>query len=153
MPFRHPGEHHIFRSSDARHTLLPMMDDNSVALFIGARLKRYRIARGLSQSDLGAMLGLSFQQIQKYERGANRIGAGILLRAAHHLNQPVTAFLPRGDEHDDDIALAEALASAQGVRLLAAFAAISSAKGREAAAFLVEAIAEADRVLPGKKPP
>lgn len=59
---------------------------------IGARIRIARVERGLSQSELGRMLGLSFQQIQKYERGTNRISAGKLVHLATVLDMEVAAF-------------------------------------------------------------
>lgn len=59
---------------------------------VGAQLKRHRILSGLSQEKIGDALGVTFQQVQKYERGANRIGAGRLYRLAVFLNVPITAF-------------------------------------------------------------
>jgi transcriptional regulator with XRE-family HTH domain len=50
----------------------------SVDAFVGGRIKQRRKGIGLSQDALGEALGVSFQQIQKYERGANRVGAGAL---------------------------------------------------------------------------
>ena len=51
-----------------------------------------RLLRGLSQSALGTQLGVTLQQIQKYERGANRLSASMLWRAADALNVPVSYF-------------------------------------------------------------
>lgn len=60
---------------------------------IGARIKAARLERGLSQSDLGRMLGLSFQQIQKYEYGSNCISASKLVHLAAVLDMEAAAFL------------------------------------------------------------
>ena len=59
---------------------------------IGQKLRALRLDRGLSQSALASMAGVSFQQLQKYESGANRISAGRLARVAAALHVPVTAF-------------------------------------------------------------
>ena len=59
---------------------------------VGGKLREMRLLRGLSQSALGAQLGVTFQQIQKYERGANRLSASMLWRAADVLNVPVSYF-------------------------------------------------------------
>ncbi|CAO3446711.1 transcriptional regulator, Cro/CI family [Azospirillum argentinense] len=59
---------------------------------IGARVRTRRTLMGLSQSDLGEAIGLTFQQVQKYERGANRIGASTLFRIAEVLDVPVSFF-------------------------------------------------------------
>jgi transcriptional regulator with XRE-family HTH domain len=73
---------------------------------VGRRLKLRRALMGLSQERLGDLLGVTFQQVQKYERGANRIGAGRLWQLAGILSVPVTWFfeeLGTGDA-DRDVA-------------------------------------------------
>jgi len=59
---------------------------------VGLRIRARRIVLGLSQSELGSKVGLTFQQIQKYERGANRIGAGRLFEFSHILDVPIAYF-------------------------------------------------------------
>lgn len=59
---------------------------------VGRRLHERRMALGLSQSELANSMGVSFQQIQKYEKGLNRIGAGRLLHAASALQVPIEFF-------------------------------------------------------------
>ncbi len=63
---------------------------------IGERLRLRRIALGLSQEKLGEALGVTFQQVQKYEKGANRMGAGRLQQAARVLGVPIAAFYDDG---------------------------------------------------------
>lgn len=65
-----------------------------VDLFVGERLRAARLQSGLSQSDVGKAMGLSFQQVQKYERGTNRISASMLVRAATALGVPVSDLFP-----------------------------------------------------------
>ncbi|MFM2130266.1 MAG: hypothetical protein RL477_1812 [Pseudomonadota bacterium] len=65
---------------------------NAVDVHVGARVRLRRTLLGLSQEKLGEALGLTFQQVQKYERGVNRIGAGRLLGLAHVLDVPITFF-------------------------------------------------------------
>lgn len=59
---------------------------------IAKRLRALRLQRGWSQADLGSVLGVSFQQVQKYERGSNRIAAGRLSRIAETFDVPVVFF-------------------------------------------------------------
>ncbi|SMF15854.1 Transcriptional regulator, contains XRE-family HTH domain [Tistlia consotensis] len=59
---------------------------------IGRRLREARIVRGMSQTELGDALGITFQQIQKYEKGLNRIGSGRLFKISRILHLPVTYF-------------------------------------------------------------
>ncbi|TNE65987.1 MAG: XRE family transcriptional regulator [Alphaproteobacteria bacterium] len=68
-----------------------------IDISVGERLRAIRRQRGLTQSELGGTLGLTFQQIQKYERGANRISASRLALLANALAVPVGAFFEDGD--------------------------------------------------------
>jgi len=63
-----------------------------VDVIVGRRLRELRMLAGLSQSDLAATIGLTFQQLQKYERGVNRISASKLYLLAGHLCVPVSTF-------------------------------------------------------------
>ena len=65
---------------------------------IGERMKQARVAARLSQTELGAHLGISFQQVQKYEKGKNRVGGGRLYKIAHVLGVKITYFFD-GVEH------------------------------------------------------
>jgi len=59
---------------------------------VGRRLRARRLEQELSQTELGEQIGVTFQQLQKYEKGVNRIGAGRLQRAAEVLRVPITFF-------------------------------------------------------------
>ena len=72
---------------------------------IGARLKQARVAARLSQTELGAHLGISFQQIQKYEKGKNRISSGRLYKIARVLGVKITYFFDDVDHLLDSDAL------------------------------------------------
>ncbi|HEU0071715.1 MAG TPA: helix-turn-helix transcriptional regulator [Alphaproteobacteria bacterium] len=63
-----------------------------VDIHVGRRLRQRRALLGLSQEKLGRAIGLTFQQIQKYERGANRIGASRLLQLSRALAVPIAYF-------------------------------------------------------------
>jgi transcriptional regulator with XRE-family HTH domain len=65
---------------------------------IGKRVRTLRLQRGLSQSDLGALISVTFQQVQKYEKGTNRISAGRLQRIAEVLSVPVSFFFDGPDD-------------------------------------------------------
>lgn len=60
--------------------------------YIAKRLKQFRLAAGMTQDQLGELTGLSFQQIQKYEKAKNRISASKLFEFAQLLNKPISAF-------------------------------------------------------------
>lgn len=70
----------------------------SVDIHVGRRVKERRVLLGLSQDDLGKLLGLTFQQVQKYEKGWNRISAGKLWELTHILGVPVSWFFEGIDE-------------------------------------------------------
>jgi transcriptional regulator with XRE-family HTH domain len=65
---------------------------NEIDAHVGSRLRLRRLLLGISQEKLGAALGLTFQQIQKYERGANRVGASRLFDLSRTLDVPVSYF-------------------------------------------------------------
>lgn len=71
----------------------------SVDAHVGKRIKLRRIALGFSQEKLGELVGITFQQIQKYERGANRVGASRLYDIAGALDVPLTFFFDGVDRH------------------------------------------------------
>jgi transcriptional regulator with XRE-family HTH domain len=64
---------------------MPMKSPNPTDQHVGIRVRRLRRMLGMSQADLGAALGISFQQVQKYENGVNRLGAGRLQQLSHIL--------------------------------------------------------------------
>lgn len=66
----------------------------AIDLFVGARIAERRRSLGLSQSDLARALSITFQQVQKYERGTNRVSASKLWETAGFLDLPVKAFFP-----------------------------------------------------------
>ena len=76
---------------------------NNIDIHVGNRVRQRRTLLGLSQERLAGSLDLTFQQVQKYERGANRIGAGRLFELARALEVPVTYFF---EDLDDDAAAA-----------------------------------------------
>jgi transcriptional regulator with XRE-family HTH domain len=108
---------------------------------VGQRIRAYRINRGLSQSALGDKIGVSFQQIQKYERGINRIGIGRLKKVAIAFETSVTALLGEDDKGGDaaiDSLLTEVLSRPYAMRMVWAFDAIDDASQRHALVHFVE---------------
>jgi len=59
---------------------------------VGTNIRLHRLAAGLTQEELGAKLGVTFQQVQKYEKGTNRVGSGRLFQIAELLEMPVKSF-------------------------------------------------------------
>ena len=113
---------------------------------VGSRIRARRAMLGISQATLGDSLGISFQQVQKYEKGTNRIGAGRLQRIAELLNVPISFFF-EGDVGAPQEIAAQALgvqadlASSEGVALAKAFLAIDNDLIRERVLRLVQSLA------------
>lgn len=70
----------------------PVRKPNDVDAHVGSRLRQRRMLLGISQEQLAEMLGLTFQQVQKYERGTNRVSASRLFQLARALDTPITWF-------------------------------------------------------------
>jgi|SRR5687768_1084694 transcriptional regulator with XRE-family HTH domain len=70
----------------------PVRKPNDVDAHVGSRLRQRRMLLGISQEQLAEMLGLTFQQVQKYERGTNRVSASRLFQLARSLDTPITWF-------------------------------------------------------------
>ncbi len=68
--------------------------NNHTDQWIGANLRQIRLAMGISQQRLASALGISFQQIQKYETGSNRISVSMLIAAANYMKLPIFVFFP-----------------------------------------------------------
>lgn len=136
---------------------LPPGVPNPVDVHVGARLRLRRTLLGLSQEALGDYVGLTFQQIQKYERGANRIGASRVYEFSSILSVPVSFFfddLPselnthegrfaaglRDNEADDYEA--DPLARRETLELVRAYYSITDPKVRKDLANLVRSIAK-----------
>jgi transcriptional regulator with XRE-family HTH domain len=115
---------------------------------VGQRIRARRVAKGMSQTELGTLLGVTFQQVQKYEKGINRIGAGRLVRVAKALDVPISFFVGTVDDDvpEDTQAILEFLDTSYSLRLLRAFSRIEDTGVQRSVLELVENIApEADR--------
>lgn len=114
-----------------------------IDVLVGQRVRAYRLSRRMSQSALGEKVGVTFQQIQKYERGANRIGGSRLKKIATILGVNVAAFF--GEDGTDchqtaDDLLTNVLSHRYATRLLRAFGAIEDEKQRLALVQLAESM-------------
>lgn len=74
--------------------------------YVGMRLRDLRREKKISQSELGDIVGCSFQQVQKYERAVNRVSAGKIFHIAEFLGVPVSTFFP-GEVRDAEVVLSE----------------------------------------------
>ena len=122
---------------------------NLIDTHVGARVRARRKALGLSQSELGTALGLTFQQVQKYERGTNRISASKLYETALALKVPVVHFFDGYDdglvdfnESSSEQSVKDFLSTSEGVELAEAFPRIKNAKYRRKVADLIKGLAE-----------
>src|SRR3954470_24701401 len=92
---------------------------------VGQRIRARRMAQGMSQTELGNLLGVTFQQVQKYEKGVNRVGAGRLVRGGEALDGPVSFFFGGTDAGSEDTrAILGFLDTSYSLRLLRAFSRI-----------------------------
>jgi transcriptional regulator with XRE-family HTH domain len=129
---------------------------NPIDVHVGSRVRFRRMLLGMSQEKLAEKLGLTFQQIQKYEKGINRIGASRLFDLAQVLGVSVQFFYeeaPGGeaqnleqivDDKPGETSIVEFLRSRDGLELNKAFVRISDAKARRAIVELVRSLANDD---------
>jgi transcriptional regulator with XRE-family HTH domain len=119
---------------------------------VGSRVRMRRMMLSMSQEKLGDALSLTFQQVQKYEKGTNRIGASRLQQIAHILQVPVSFFFEGGPDHGGDVAadapspayVADFLSTSDGLTLTKAFMRIKDPKLRRRIVDLVQQIAGED---------
>jgi len=126
---------------------------NPIDKHVGSRVRMRRMMLSMSQEKLGGALGLTFQQVQKYEKGTNRIGASRLQQISHILQVPVAFFFegaptfhPQGDgdaigEAPSPTYVSDFLATSDGLALTKAFMEIKEPKLRRRIVDLVEEIA------------
>ena len=134
---------------------MPTKAPNPVDKYVGSRVRMRRIMLGMSQEKLGEALGITFQQIQKYEKGVNRIGASRLQQLARVLGVPPAFFFegapaseavphnlsePQGASYVVDF-----LSTAEGLQLNRSFALIRDAKVRKRILDLVASLAQDPR--------
>lgn len=131
---------------------------NPVDKHVGARVKMRRLLMGFSQEKLGEALGVTFQQVQKYEKGANRIGASRLQQISKILQAPPSFFFegapgaaaPEAAVFQEERAPADVVSdfvgTAEGLQLNRAFARIKNPRIRRRVVDLVVALADGDTI-------
>jgi len=128
---------------------------NPIDIHVGGRVRLRRMMLSMSQEKLGEQLGITFQQIQKYEKGTNRIGASRLQHIARVLTVPVSFFFedapggpaPGGagmSEPKSASYIVDFLSSSEGIQLNKAFVRVKDAKVRRRIIDLVRAMAGED---------
>ena len=133
---------------------MPREVAHPVDTHVGKRVRMRRLMLGMSQTKLGDALGLSFQQVQKYEKGTNRVGASRLQHISQILQVPVEFFfegasrVPAQDEAPTGAPspqfVSDYLATSEGLHLTKAFMQIPDAKLRRSIVHLVEQLAGPD---------
>src|SRR6202163_4434892 len=136
---------------DARRIIMVKKAPNPIDRHVGSRVRMRRMMLTMSQEKLGDALGLTFQQVQKYEKGPNRIGASRLQQISHILQVPVAFFFegaptvhPQNDgigEAPSPTYVSDFLATSDGLALTKAFMEIKEPKLRRRIVDLVEEIA------------
>jgi transcriptional regulator with XRE-family HTH domain len=118
---------------------------------VGDRVRMRRITQGMSQKSLGDALGLTFQQVQKYEKGTNRIGASRLQHIASIQQVPISFFFEGApgssyalDQAQSPAYISDFLATPDGLALTRAYMCIQDAKLRRSIVGLVKQIAGED---------
>jgi transcriptional regulator with XRE-family HTH domain len=130
--------------------MLPKKVPNPVDKHVGSRVRMRRMMLSMSQEKLGDALHLTFQQVQKYEKGTNRIGASRLQQISHILQVPVSFFFEGAPSPETMVGMGEApspayvadfLSSSDGLALTKAFMRIKEPNVRRRIVDLVEAMA------------
>ena len=122
---------------------MPRKDVTSHDREVGRRIRMRRRELGLSQTTWGDAINLTFQQVQKYENGANRVSAGRLQNIAKFLNVPISFFFDDLGGSGSGSEISAMLDSAYSLRLLKAFSKIKDRPVQRSTVELVEKIAEA----------
>lgn len=117
---------------------------NPIDVYVGARVRMRRLVIGMTQEILADRLGITFQQVQKYEKGTNRISASRLQTIANIVKVPVSFFFDNALSYDAYplVSVQDFLLAKDGVTLNRAFVRIKSAKVRKAIVELTKALAD-----------
>lgn len=136
------------QTDETRVAIAAKKQANPIDIQVGNRVRIRRMLIGMSQERLGDLLGLTFQQVQKYEKGVNRIGAGRLFEVSRILNVPVDFFYEGvnegalGSVESDGAPVMDFVSSGEGLQLSLAFMKIKDAKVRKRVLDLVKSLAE-----------
>lgn len=121
----------------------PRKEPDPIDVLVGRNIRMQRLKRGMSQEELGKALGLTFQQVQKYEKGVNRVGSGRLYKIASIFGVPVVALFEGADEKGrTPEPLLEVLSDPVCFRLVQSLSEIKDTDLRRTLAELVGRIAE-----------
>lgn len=123
---------------------------NSTDIQVGESIRAHRLIAGMSQSDLASQIGVSFQQVQKYEKGANRVGAGRIPQIAAIFSIPISALFEAHahampGKGTDSAAPVRLISNKGALRLLGSYTDIDNTAIRRCLIQLVDEIAKATR--------
>lgn len=132
---------------------MPKKQANPIDAHVGQRIRLRRILVAMSQERLGELLGLTFQQVQKYEKGVNRVGAGRLYEIAGILGVPISFFYedlesgepgaaPNSSGVGEPPPIMEFISSGEGIQLSLAYMKVKDSKVRRKILDLVRSLAE-----------
>src|SRR5947209_20166103 len=127
---------------------MPTRMPDPLDAMVGAKIRVFRIHRRISQTDLAEQIGVTFQQVQKYEKGTNRVGASRLARISAVLGISVGDLFEPSGKIDDHGSPSHLLAEPGALRVLKAYVRTSDPRVRHAIAELIEGIA--DKLPPAK---
>lgn len=137
---------------------MTLLVKNPIDAYVGAQIKQRRTIVGMSQTELANRLGITFQQVQKYEKGANRVGSSRLYEIAEILGVPIQSFFEgveeviqaknskKADKRTKDTTLGkfdEFISSPSGVDMIKAFVEIEDPAVRKQIAALVKSVSRA----------
>ncbi len=137
---------------------MTLLVKNPIDAYVGAQIKQRRTIVGMSQTELANRLGITFQQVQKYEKGANRVGSSRLYEIAEILGVPIQSFFEgveeviqaknskKADKRTKDSTLGkfdEFISSPNGVDMIKAFVEIEDPSVRKQIAALVKSVSRA----------
>jgi transcriptional regulator with XRE-family HTH domain len=129
-----------------------MKSPKAADVYVGQRIRQRRVMINKSQEALAEKTGITFQQIQKYEKGTNRVSASRLVEFSKHLSVPVEWFFEGLPGYDPEAAtvpaaLSNFVSSQEGLRTANAFETISDPKLLMSFIRLIEAVADSDGIL------
>lgn len=125
---------------------MPKKKPDPMDVFVGQRVRMARLMKSMSQEKLGDALELTFQQVQKYEKGTNRISSSRMAKISEVLGRPVSWFFDEqtngNGKHEGTDVVSRMLTLPGGVKLAADYVAIKQTKDRHVVAEVAHALAQ-----------
>ena len=137
---RDVAQSHVTRTYSAVEVDMATTSPDPIDIEVGARVRLRRKHLSMSQSALAAALGLTFQQVQKYERGSNRVSASMLVKIAVKLETTVGALIGENDSDRHSHEVYRKLAAPGALELFELYVAIQNRETRKAVVSLVRTL-------------